>query len=588
MITTTFKRTLSALTLCFIFTDIAVADDIQVFFNAPVNAPALQTNLETKIVGLIDSATTSIDIAVYDADLPAIADALVRAKNQRNVTIRLVTDNDNVGGQNQAFQDALDAAGIAWLDDTADGSAGSGLQHNKWIVVDGRHVLMGSTNFTQSGVLGDLDANGNLVSNGNDNHILLIDSIELATEVNSQMNYMWGDGPAGQPDSMFGLTKPDHTLTTVYTTNDNIRMDVLFTPQSKSNYQGSGIDITAQYVANSGADSEIDFAQFVISSQDIADAAEGANNTGATVRGIGDPSFFFRYYSEFQDMLGQTVTDASTGRVEVEDSFTGAVNNPWQTPAEMYPSFHLDGGDKWHHKYIRVDDTVLTGSHNSSGAASFTNDETILIVYDAETASEFKGHFDLSFCRAKQAYTGIEQNCTQLTETPVYEGGTWDGVTLTGEEVTVILDMVNNASFVQLDDDVGLNRRAATNIVDARDISSLDQLAGIAFVGKSALTTLQAYVDTWNVDTPASTPTYEGGTWEGVTFTGEEVAVIIDIVNNATLTELDDEAAMNARAAQNIINARAIESMDQLAAIAYIGNAAMVDLYDFIDVWLAK
>jgi DNA uptake protein ComE-like DNA-binding protein len=73
-----------------------------------------------------------------------------------------------------------------------------------------------------------------------------------------------------------------------------------------------------------------------------------------------------------------------------------------------------------------------------------------------------------------------------------------------------------------------------------------------------------------------------------VTFTGEEVAVIIDIVNNATLTELDDEAAMNARAAQNIINARAIESMDQLAAIAYIGNAAMVDLYDFIDVWLAK
>ncbi|BFT32351.1 DUF655 domain-containing protein [Alteromonas sp. D210916BOD_24] len=460
-----------------------LADDIQVFFNADVNAPAVKSDLEAKIIELIDQSQQTLDIAVYDIDLPNIATAIVNAKS-RGVEVRVITDNDNIGAENQHALSILTNGGVPYIDDTADGTAGSGLQHNKLIVVDHRYVLAGSTNFTQSGIHGDLDAQGNLVSDGNDNHILIIDSVQLANEVSAQLDLMWGDGPGGVTDSLFGLSKPDHAVTTVYTTNDNIRIDVQFTPQSKSNFQGSGIETIENFVST--AQSEIDFAQFVISSQDIADAAEIPNNNGATVRGIGDSSFFYRYYSEFQDMLGNVILK-DDGTEEV-DSFTGAVNKPWTTPAQMRVASHLMGGDKWHHKYIRVDDKVLTGSHNASGAASFTNDETILIIYDAQTAAEFKGHFDLAFCLA-----GNEPDCVA----PTYQGGTWEGISFTGAEVGVVMDIVNNATLQQLDIDAAMNKRAADNIIAARPIETMEQLEAVAYVGSAAMIDLKDYIAIW-------------------------------------------------------------------------------------------
>lgn len=59
----------------------AYAGDIDVYFNHPVNAPAQQANLETKIIDFINSAQTSVDLAVYDLDLPGIANVLVAKKS---------------------------------------------------------------------------------------------------------------------------------------------------------------------------------------------------------------------------------------------------------------------------------------------------------------------------------------------------------------------------------------------------------------------------------------------------------------------------------------------------------------------------
>lgn len=465
-----------------VFSACSIADDVEVYFNHKVNAPAIQSNLEQKIIDLINTSTTTLYMAVYDLDLPGIANAMVSAK-ERGVDVRFITDEDNTGGDNQVAQNLLNQGNVPWIDDTENGSAGSKIQHNKFIIVDGKKVLSGSTNFTQSGIHGDLNSSGNLTNEGNDNHIVIIDSVQLASVYTTQFNVMWGDGAGGDKDSLFGLGKPDHQLETVYTTNEHIRIDVQFTPQSPTIYAGSSLDSIENYVSQ--ANERIYLAQFVISAQDVADQMKLRFDNGVEVKGIGDSSFFSRYYSEFMDMKGIEKLN-NNGETEV-DSYTGAVNNTWEQSADVRIA-NLVGGDKWHHKYVLIDDLVITGSHNISGSAAFGNDENIIVIHDKKTASEFEGHFNLAYCNA-----GSELNCVP----PAHDGGTWDNVYFSGAEVAVVLDIVNLASFEELDDDAAMNRRAVTNIFAVRPIEDMDAVAAVKYVGKSAMNDLKSYISTW-------------------------------------------------------------------------------------------
>ena len=57
-----------------------------------------------------------------------------------------------------AQRDALSIlaqASIPIIDDTADGTKGSGLMHHKFMVVDRQTVITGSANWTMSGIHGD-------------------------------------------------------------------------------------------------------------------------------------------------------------------------------------------------------------------------------------------------------------------------------------------------------------------------------------------------------------------------------------------------------------------------------------------------
>lgn len=451
--------------------------DIDVYFNHPVNAPAKQANLETVITDFINSAQTSIDLAVYDLDLPGIANALVSAKN-RGVTVRFITDEDNIAGENEEAINIFNAGGVPWIDDTENGSAGSKIQHNKFIVVDNKQVLVASSNFTQSGIHGDLDSSGNLTSDGNANHLVTVQSSQLASIYTTQFLQMWGDGPGGAKDSLFGLGKVDHQIETAYTDNENIRLDIQFTPQS------STLANLENYV--SAANTRIHTAQFVFSAQDVADKMQARHIAGVEIQGVGDPSFFSRYYSEFMDMQG---TEKVNTKGEYEtDSYTGAPNNPWSTPADVRIA-NLDGGDKFHHKYWIIDDIVITGSHNVSGAAAFGNDENVLVIHDANVAAQFEGEFSRRFCEA-----GGQGNCDAE---PLPEGGTWEGISFTGEEVASVLDIVNNATFEELDIDAAMNATAANNIVNARPILDMEQLAAVSYVGAAAMQDLKDYIPNW-------------------------------------------------------------------------------------------
>ena len=138
-------------------------------------------------------------VAVQELTLPAIADALIE-RHRAGVPVKLVLENtysapwsrQHPAGleprqqqrlrrlQALGWPDAialLERAGVPLLDDTADGSAGSGLMHHKFLVIDRQRVLTGSANFTSSGLQGDA---GQARSRGNVNHLLQLESPELA------------------------------------------------------------------------------------------------------------------------------------------------------------------------------------------------------------------------------------------------------------------------------------------------------------------------------------------------------------------------------------------------------------------------
>ena len=372
-------------------------------------------NLEQEVINAIKAATTEILLAVQELSLPHIAQALIAA-HQRGVRVQVVLENnyskpwseqlistlpshqrhrwqqlqqladsdgDGITTATEALQgDAvalLLQAGIPLIDDTEDGSSGSGLMHHKFMVIDQRQVITGSANFTSSGIHGDF---GKASTRGNVNHILRIDSPELAALFRAEFHTMWGDGPGGEQNSRFGLQKRSSRLQSVQV--GNTRVDVLFAPHPKRS-QEHGLQLLAEQLAS--AKRSIDMALFVFSAQQLANVLREQVKQGSDVRLVADPGFASRSFSEVLDLLGVTLPDHNC-KVE-----TG--NQPFDEAHEAVGTPRLARGDKLHHKFAVIDNRrVITGSFNWSPSAAHTNDETLLVIHSPELAQHFTREMD--------------------------------------------------------------------------------------------------------------------------------------------------------------------------------------------------
>ncbi|MDB9526369.1 phospholipase D-like domain-containing protein [Oscillatoria sp. CS-180] len=396
-------------------------------------------DLEQVIVAAIATATTSIDVAVQEINLPRIAVAL-RDRARSGVTVRVIVENqynrvwrpladfqsapldDYQQAKHSERQQLIDAnrdgritaqeldqgdairilqkADVPLLDDTADGSKGSGLMHHKFMVVDGRTVLLGSANWTLSGIHGDF---AHKESRGNANALLKIDSPELAAVLEDEFEMMWGDGPQGKEDSLFGLQKPLRSPRTI--SLPGAQITVQFSPVSESKpWEQSVNGLISQMLAQ--GTSSIDLALFVFSDQGISDRLAQKSQAGVAVRALVDRNFIYRSYSEALDMLGTAVPDH---RCKYE-----ANNRPWTVPISQVGTPNLPEGDKLHHKFALIDDyTVIIGSHNWSAAANHNNDEDLLIIRNPTVAAHFRREFDRLAEHADMGLTKSLQNYVQ-------------------------------------------------------------------------------------------------------------------------------------------------------------------------------
>jgi len=418
---------------------IAQSGPVQAFFNqnqaAQYRDPYRQfdragDDLEAKLVELIRSARSTVELAVFELRLPAVAAALID-RHQAGLQVRVIIDNNNSRPwsdysptelaamderERSRIQDywrlgdrdgngtvteaevlqtdalvMLDRAGVPRLDDTADGSKGTGLMHHKFIVVDGQRSIIASANFTLSDVHGDM---ARPASRGNPNNLITIDSPVVAGWLRDEFNLMWGDGPGGQPNSLFGAQKPARPLQSTQVGDSTIA--VQFSPMKKQvPFEQRTNGTIAQSVGQ--ATRSIDAALFVFSEQAIADALERSHRKGSRVRVLIDPSFLLRDYSEALDLLGVTLR---RNNCQVEPG-----QRPWNPPIDTVGAPDLPPGDLLHHKFAIVDgQTVITGSHNWSDAADANNDETLLLVQQGTIATLFQREFDRLW---QTATTGI-------------------------------------------------------------------------------------------------------------------------------------------------------------------------------------
>lgn len=367
-------------------------------------------DLEQHLIGHIDGADRELLVAVQELTLPNIAEALVRA-HRRGVNVQVVLENTysapwsqlhasdlNTHGRQRLRQlqqladsdrngtltaeerlagDAialLQRAGVPMIDDTEDGSRGSGLMHHKFMVVDEKQVITGSANFTSSGIHGDAGAEH---TRGNVNHLLSIHSDQLAAEFRVEFKRMWGDGPGGETDSRFGRGKNSRPPRTIQV--NGVTMVVLFAPHPR-NTDAHGLHLIDQHLST--ARRSIDLALFVFSAQALSNRLEERMQQGTAIRVLADPGFASRSFSEVLDLHG----------LELPDRFCKleAGNRPLATPLTTVGTPRLARGEKLHHKFAVIDNkAVITGSFNWSPSAAHTNDETLLVIHSPQLAAHF-------------------------------------------------------------------------------------------------------------------------------------------------------------------------------------------------------
>jgi phosphatidylserine/phosphatidylglycerophosphate/cardiolipin synthase-like enzyme len=401
-------------------------DSIQVYFNHDRSVEFTEPyrhktrrgkDLAKQLIFAIESAQSQIDIAVQEFQLPNIAQALA-ARAQTGVKVRVIlehnysrplselttTDIDALTVRErehyQEFQKLVDIDGngtltpaeinqrdalvilrnaqIPILDDTADGSKGSGLMHHKFMVVDGHRVIVTSANWTMSDIYGDFS---HPESEGNQNNLVQMASSEIAAAFTTEFNLMWGDGTANNPSSQFKTHKPARMPLMVLV--GKTRVWVQFSPTSKQQaWEDSSNGSIGQLLGSSTQ--QVDLALFVFSEPALAGILQTQSQRGVKVRGTIDREFAYRDYSSGLTLMG--VNGSDTCQADRSSQSLATIGVPT-----------LPTGDLLHHKFAIIDRrTVITGSHNWSNAANYHNDETLLIIQDNPTVA---AHFDREFER---------------------------------------------------------------------------------------------------------------------------------------------------------------------------------------------
>jgi len=208
--------------------------------------------------------------------------------------------------------------------------------HQKFIIRDGKSVLTGSTNFTETGISKNL------------NHIVVIHDEDIAKIYSKEFKEI--------QQGHFGKLNEGHDAKPREIKVSDIRIKTLFAPDHNPE-----MEIMKQIAK---AKNRIDFAIFTFSeSSGIDDQLILSHNAGKNIKG-----------AMFRSAANQNWS---------------ALNPLKNAGVELYlvpkSGQYPNKPRKLHHKLMVIDEQlIIAGSFNYTGPANLTNDENILIIGDLD------------------------------------------------------------------------------------------------------------------------------------------------------------------------------------------------------------
>ncbi len=356
---------------------------MNVYFSRNVNTTlargenALTTNIATKLINRINSATVSIDLALYSLSGTVganIANALIAAKG-RGVKVRAIGEKDN---QSTAPWTTLKNASIPLIDDGFDATnAGTGLMHNKFAVIDNRDSTSDIDDWVWAG-------SWNATDPGNDNdaqNVIEIQDKALANAYTVEFEEMWGSNTEtpNALTSRFGARKYDNTPHNFVIKGTPV--ESYFSPSDRTNAQIIKTVNKSKYSVN--------FSLLTFTRSDIANALVAKKKIGVKIRGVVDNRTDSG--SQYDTLLAQGMD------IHLKANVPGLL----------------------HHKYAIIDadspdslQYIVTGSHNWSSAAENSNNENTLILRSRRLANLYLQEFSPRYTDA--GGTGILLNVESI------------------------------------------------------------------------------------------------------------------------------------------------------------------------------
>jgi phosphatidylserine/phosphatidylglycerophosphate/cardiolipin synthase-like enzyme len=299
--------------------------------------PPYNNNLAQKLVNFIDTAQSTVDIAIYglyEKD-DQVVNELIK-KNKSGVKVRVVTDADSLTTYKDDF-DKLKSNGINIVSDN-EGIESGYIMHDKFVVVDNNKVWTGSTNFTDNGF------------DNNYNNSLTIFATAVALLYDEEFNQMY-------VDKKFKTAK--NPLNGFFDI-DGTKIEIYFGPKDKL------IDHVLDEVKT--ADYSINFDIFTFTYKSLANELITKK---AITKGVFDSWQSESKYSQYNYLKNNQVD------VKKDGLSYGLLHNKVMIIDE--------GTDS--------DPVVITGSANWTNSVENYNDENMIIIHSKKFSKLYYNNF---------------------------------------------------------------------------------------------------------------------------------------------------------------------------------------------------